>query len=137
MLCTKNDLFFSTFSTIIFFQLGCTTWIDKDDPSGNCDCENLFNQTRMDEVRNLMSSCETSNYVIQARLKGGKNIYENTEQALADTENTINFVYKPLSANKSEFAKIGVYCWNNKNVQPVCKDFGVRYCCSKSISIYY
>ena len=99
----------------------------------------MYNPSRVKEVRNFMSSCETSDYVIQARLKGGANIYENAAQALADTGNTIDFNYYPLSDPDSIFRNAGVACWNNKKGQPQqrCKDFEVRYCCSKCISIHY
>lgn len=99
----------------------------------------MFTPARIKEVRNFLSSCDTCDYVIQARLKGGTNIYENPAQALADTGNTIDFIHIPQNKLDSEFSRAGIRCWNNRKGQPrqKCKDFEVRYCCSKYILIHY
>ena len=130
------------FSSIIFFQLGCTTWTSKDLPGGSGDYENMWMAmndlpTRVNEVRNLLSSCESKDYVIHARLVGGTKIYENTAQALADTGLTLVFRYYPPSDPDSEFGLAGFGCSNYKTPRQNCRDFEVRYCCSKCISIHY
>ena len=140
------------FSSIIFFQLGCTTWTSKDLPGGMGDYENMWMAmnnlpTRVNEVRNLLSSCQTTNYVIQARLNpryySSSKIYENTAQALADTGSTLVFNYKPLSDPDSEFGMAGISCRNSgfcsasTTYNCDCYDFEVRYCCSKCIPIHY
>jgi len=109
----------------------CTSWKDRDNPSGKCDCEGIYhsNPARLKEVRDLLKTCKSDEYVIQAKLVSGTNIYENTEDALADTGNTINFNYKSISDPDSEFAKAGIMCWNKGQR---CKDFAVRFCCGES-----
>jgi len=107
----------------------CTSWKDRDNPGGNCDCEdiNLSNPARLKEVRDLLKTCKSDEYVIQAKLVSGTNIYENTADALADTGNTIDFNYKSIS--DPAFANAGIICWNKGQR---CKDFAVRFCCGKS-----
>ena len=106
----------------------CTSWRDRDDPTLRCDCEdiNVSNPTRLKEVRDLMKTCKSGEYTIQAKLVSGTNIYENTADALADTGNTIDFKYKSISDPDSVFATAGIYCWNRGQR---CKDFAVRFCC--------
>ena len=65
----------------------------------------MFTPARIKEVRNFLSSCDTCDYVIQARLKGGTNIYENPAQALADTGITIDFIHIPQNKLDSEFSR--------------------------------
>ena len=115
----------------------CTSWFDRDNPGGNCDCEDINPSypTRLKEVRDLMKTCKSGEYVIQAKLVSGTNVYENTEEALADTGNTIHFNYKALSDPDSEFARAGIICWNKEQRKGQrCKDFAVRFCCGKYLS---
>jgi len=112
----------------------CTSWRDRDNPSMSCDCEDihLSNPARLKEVRDLLKTCKSDEYVIQAKLVSGTNVYENTEDALADTGNTIKFNYKAISDPDSEFANAGIVCWNRGQR---CKDFAVRFCCGESLGV--
>ena len=83
---------------------------------------------RLKEVRDLIKTCKSEEYVIQAKLVSGTNVYENTPDALADTGNTIDFNYKSIS--DPDFANAGIMCWNRGQR---CKDFAVRFCCGNSI----
>ena len=119
--------------------LECTTWSDYDNPSGRCDCEGMLphgGATRIKEVRNVIESCNTERYEIQARLKGGNKIYRNPAEALADTGNHVRFNYKPANSADSTFGSSGIACWN-RNPYQRCKDFEVRYCCSKAKGDYF
>ena len=82
----------------------------------------------MKEIKDLIGTCKSSGYVIQAKLVNGIKIYEKMEDAFLHTGNIISFNYKSISDPDSEFASAGVVC---KNDGQICKDFEVRFCCGK------
>ena len=83
-----------------------TSWLDRDDPSGNCDCETLADFSRSQK-------CQYGNPVgIQCREKNTRLDYQDVGQTM-----TCN-------------ARIGGVCWNAKNVGHRCSDYEVRFICT-------
>ena len=118
--------------SIFYIQSDCTSWKNRDYPSGSGDYEFIGTDTaRLNEVKGILSSCYKKQYVIQAKLATGTNIYETAAQALADTGNDITFRYRALS--DPDFTNSGVFCENKVNRER-CKNFVVRYCCIFPVS---
>ena len=122
-LCTSFKKFFSLIFAVVDLSLSSTcpehswtTWYDRDNPSGNCDCE-LLSELRKE---NLGQICENPTEV-EARLVSSKQPY---------TSNQANIVFN---------TEVGLACWNNGNQN--CDDYEVRFCCPPkgeiSCNVYY
>lgn len=79
-----------------------TAWLDRDNPSGTCDCETL---------KDFSYSQTCSNPVgVRCREKSTKQDYQDVGQTM--TCNT----------------RVGGVCWNANN-SPPCKDYEVQFIC--------
>jgi len=81
-----------------------TAWFDRDNPSGNCDCETLSDLQR--ENPGKICSNPTS---VEARLVSSKEAYNSNQE---------NIIFDPTH---------GFSCWNNGG--SLCDDYEVQFCC--------
>ena len=81
-----------------------TPWYDRDNPSGNCDCE-LLSELRKENPGKI---CEDPTEV-EARYVASKVPY---------TANQANIAFSP---------GVGLACWNGGGQN--CQDYEVRFCC--------
>ena len=79
-------------------------WKDKDNPSGNCDCEEMSQLTDDYDDSGLCSNPTGT----QARIKGSS--------AMSTTEDV-------------RFGLNGLRCWNVDQADGRCEDYEVRFCC--------
>ena len=96
------ELFFSVEPTCP--ENSWTAWYDRDNPSGNCDCE-LLSELRKENPGQICGNPTE----VEARLVSSK---------VPFTDNQANIAFN---------AEVGLACWNAGDLR--CQDYEIRFCC--------
>lgn len=98
-------------------ECNCSSWMDRDNPSGVGDYEVTDSQT------NPTKPCPT-NYYVQARVSGTSTLYNSPDEIKTDLGQVVYFV-----VNANQQYGVGMYCKNADNTE-TCKDYEARFCCA-------